>query len=484
MVLSVSNPTSADLLASLEKHRKNYINSLFPDTGPLRRELYPKHMEFFEGGPNNRVRLMLCANRVGKTVAGGFELVCHLTGNYPHWWTGRRFNRPVSCLAAGETGKLVRDSLQFKLLGPPNDIGTGLIPFDLIHERRAKAGTADAVDTVSVKYKTGGYSTVAFQSFDQGREAFQATERDVVMLDEEAPLNIFTECVTRTMTTGGIVMMTFTPLKGMTETVLFMQELAKTGKCMIVQATWDDAPHLSEKDKEDMLSLYPIHQRDARTKGIPQLGSGVIYPVPESEFVCAPFEIPPFWRQAYALDVGWNKSAALWGAIDDQSDTIYFFSEHYRGQAEPSVHADAIKSRGESLKGVIDPAARGRAQKDGEQLFQIYTDLGLHLSLADNGVESGIYKVYQRLSSGRIKIFSTCQNLLSELRLYRRDEDGKVVKENDHLCDTLRYWIASAMAIATMTDKYRTSVTGVCSQHTADYNPLSPAYVDNYLRGK
>ena len=228
-----------------------------------------------------------------------------------------------------------------------------------------------------------------------------------------------------------------------------------------------------------MMEALPPHQRDARSKGIPQLGSGAIYPVPESDFVCPPFEIPPHWRQAYALDVGWSKTAVLWGAHDDQSDTTYFFAEHYRGQAEPSVHADAIKARGESLKGVIDPAARGRAQKDGEQLFQIYVGLGLHLSLADNGVESGIYKVYQRLSSGRIKIFSTCQNLLAELRLYRRDENGKVIKENDHLCDTLRYWIASALAI-----KYRTSVTGVGATHTADYNPLSPAYIDNYLRGK
>ena len=248
--------------------------------------------------------------------------------------------------------------------------------------------------------------------------------------------------------------------------------------------SWEEVGHLSPASIADMLASLPPHQRDARSKGIPQLGSGAIYPVPESDFTCAPFDIPAHWRQAYAMDVGWARTACLWGAIDDQSDTIYFFSEHYRGQAEPSVHADAIKSRGESLKGVIDPAARGRAQKDGEQLFNIYQDLGLHLSLADNGVESGIYKVYQRLSSGRIKIFSTCQNLLAELRLYRRDENGKVVKENDHLADCLRYYVNSAIAVATITQKYRTSVTGVGSTHTAEYNPLSPDYVANYLQGK
>jgi hypothetical protein len=220
-----------------------------------------------------------------------------------------------------------------------------------------------------------------------------------------------------------------------------------------------------------MLASLPPHQRDARSKGIPQLGSGAIYPVPESDFVCAPFAIHDFWRQAYAMDVGWNRTAVLWGAIDDQTDTVYFFAEHYRGQAEPSVHADAIRARGETLLGVIDPAARGRAQTDGEQLFKIYQELGLNLSLADNGVEAGIYKVYQRLSAGRIKIFNTCQNLLAELRLYRRDENGKVVKENDHLADCLRYFIASAIPIASMTKKYVDNRMQV-SVHQQSYDPL------------
>jgi hypothetical protein len=247
-----------------------------------------------------------------------------------------------------------------------------------------------------------------------------------------------------------------------------------------IHCSWSDVPHLSPQAVADMFKSLPVHQQDARSKGIPQLGSGAIYPVPESDFVFNPFEIPAHYRHAYALDVGWNRTAALWGAIDDQSDTVYFYAEHYRGQAEPSVHADAIKARGQSLLGVIDPAARGRAQKDGEQLFKIYQELGLHLSLADNGVESGIYKVYQRLSSGRIKIFSTCQNLLAELRLYRRDENGKVVKENDHLADCLRYFVNSAIPLATVTPAYRASVLGGRKgSHVSQYNVLDPDNVSS-----
>src|SRR5262249_30076669 len=160
-----------------------------------------------------------------------------------------------------------------------------------------------------------------FKSYDQGRESFQASDVDLLWLDEEPPLEIYTEAVTRTMTTLGLVMLTFTPLSGMSETVL---QFLPGGEIIerqdatraVIMATWDDAPHLTEPMKAAMLETYPAYQRDARSKGIPQLGAGAIYPVPESEFVIDPIEIPKHWPRAYAMDVGWNRTAALWFAID------------------------------------------------------------------------------------------------------------------------------------------------------------------------
>jgi len=212
---------------------------------------------------------------------------------------------------------------------------------------------------------------------------------------------------------------------------------------------WDDCPHLTEEDRRELLESIPPYQRDARIKGIPQLGSGVVYPVAPEIYECEPFQIPDYWPKAYALDVGWNRTAALWGAWDRQNDCVYLWSEHYVAEAPPQVHADAIRSRGDWMSGVIDPASSGSNQKDGTALRDEYAALGLNLALADNTVEAGLHACYRRLASGRLKVFRTLNNLLSEIRLYRRDEKGKIVKERDHLMDCMRYLIMSGMARGT-----------------------------------
>ena len=197
-----------------------------------------------------------------------------------------------------------------------------------------------------------------------------------------------------------------------------------------------------------MLDAMEPHMRDARSKGIPVLGAGVIYPVPESVVVEEPFDLPDYWPRAYGLDVGWNRTAAVWGAWERETDTVHVYAEHYMGQAPPAVHASAIKAKGPWIWGAIDPASAGSGQIDGKKLRQVYTAEGLNLIDADNAVEAGIHACYQRMAAARLKIFRTCRNLITEYRIYRRDENGKVVKENDHALDAMRYLIMSGMKVA------------------------------------
>lgn len=446
-----------ELLKAEDDYRKyNKLKLLFPDTGKYRRELYPKHISFLDAGLTNRERAFIAGNRTGKTLTSCFELAAHLSGIYPSWWKGKRFNRPVKCWSCGTTTKTVRDILQAELLGPRNDHGSGLIPRDSILRTTTKPGVPDGIETIEVKHISGGTSVLTFKSYDSGVDSFVGTAMDVIQLDEEPPQDIYTECLIRTATTNGVVLCTFTPIHGISEVVksfLPGGRLQEEHTKFVVMVGWDEVPHLDEATKKSLLDGIPLYQREARTKGIPQLGRGAIYPVAESDIVCKPFEIPEHWPKAFGMDVGWNRTAAVWGAWDRENDVLYLYSEHYRGQAEPSVHADGILARGDWINGAIDPASRGRSQIDGTQLLQVYCELGLNLFPADNSREAGIHKVYQRLSSGRLKIFSTLQNTLGEMRLYRRDDNGKVVKEDDHLMDCIRYLVMSGLDLA-ITEPY------------------------------
>jgi hypothetical protein len=211
----------------------------------------------------------------------------------------------------------------------------------------------------------------------------------------------------------------------------------------VVNAGWDQAPHLDEKTKTQMLAATPPFMRGARASGLPSKGAGAIYPVDRSAYVVKPFAIPADWPRGYGMDIGWKCTTAQFFALDENSQVYYLYAEHYMGMEKPVVHAEAIKARGSWIPGWIDPASRGRGQDDGERLLAQYQGHGLKLRLAENAVESGIIKIWQLLTFGRLKVFETCAYALSELEHYRRDENGKVLKKNDHAMDAWRYFFNS-----------------------------------------
>lgn len=219
------------------RQRQRLFYRLFPDETTVQpdgslihaRRLYAKHIEFFEAGARYRERCAMAANRIGKTLAmGGYETAAHLTGEYPPWWPGRRFDKPVRAWAAGKTNETTRDIVQRTLLGEVTGSGvnktvdgTGVIPGRALAGVRPtwKQGVPDLVDSIKVRHRSGGWSTLGLKSFQQGRDAFEGTAQHVIWLDEEPPMDVYGECLIRTATTRGIIMLTFTPLEGVSEVV-------------------------------------------------------------------------------------------------------------------------------------------------------------------------------------------------------------------------------------------------------------------------
>lgn len=457
------------------------INKWFVPGTPFGIEHCLKHKAFFDAGCTYNERVFMAGNRCGKSIAGSYEASCHATGIYPIWWTGRRFDKPTHGWACGSTARATRDTVQKELIGPIGAWGTGMIPKDKLGKFWALAGVPQGIDIIQIKHITGGWSTIGLKNYEQPLAAFYGTALDWVWPDEECPQEYYNEMLIRTMTTNGLVFNTFTPLKGLTPHVVRFSEnadyLAGASKLIgvpdkaegveedarlhnitshkaIIQAGWDDAPWLSEESKVQMEADTPPNMRAARRSGKPSMGSGNVYPIAIEAIMCEPFKIPDYYKRLYALDVGWNRTAVLWAAIDPQSDTVYITDEYYVGEQQPPVHAAAIRARGKWVPGVIDPASRGRSQADGRQLRQDYNDLGLHLHDAINAVDSGISGLWQRMTTGNFKVFNSCSHFAKEFVLYRRTDRGAIVKENDHLMDCARY-IQNNLARARSIDQLR-----------------------------
>jgi len=446
-----------ELLALLEeqKHRR--------DGNRLRDyRAYAKQQEFHGNGKTFRERLLMAGNQLGKTWSAGFETSMHLTGRYPDWWQGRTFDKAVAGWAAGVTSEVTRDSVQRVLCGRINAIGTGAIPRDAIKDKSMKRGVADAIDTLVIKWGGGGdiqagESLLGFKSYDQGREKFQAETLDFVWLDEEPDLDIYTESLTRTNATGGLVYMTFTPLKGMSDVVkrFLMDKMPGT---VVTTMTIEDAEHYTPEERAAIIASYPAHERDARTKGIPTLGSGRIFPIEEELIKVDPFEIPKHWAQIAGIDFGWDHpSAAAKLAWDRDADVIYVIAAHRQKEQTPVLFAATVKPWGDWLPwawphdGLQHDKGSGQALRDqyAAQGLSMLKDKATHPpepnekgelveGSGGNGVEAGVMDLLDRMQTGRFKVFSHLNDWFEEFRMYHR-KDGKIVKLDDDLMSATRY---------------------------------------------
>lgn len=459
----------AHALKELERREEGErFYRMFPDGGPFAREKYPKQIEFFHLGTTKPFRCLLGGNGTGKTVCGAYEATCHLTGEYPSWWHGKRFNRPVRVWVAGVDFKSIRESMQIKLLGSRGNEGTGMVPRDKL-EGSPHYNQHDCVDFFRVKHISGGVSRCVIKCYEQGRESFQAADVDFIWLDEEPDdAGIYTECVQRFRgdTAGGQVILTFTPLFGVSDVVCmflpaFMQsydeaEYERSGRAF-VNCTLDDVPHISPEEKAQKIANTMPHEREARINGVPSIGEGKIYPFTEESFLIDPISggLPRHWPRLYGLDPGKTCTAAVWGAHDRDDDIIYLYSEHYMKDQLPPVHAQAIKARGHWIPGIIDPASKAGSALVDYSVLDAYTNpkfnLGLRLKTHEHrkgidgrtSVETGILNIYERLSTGRLKVYRTLSNWLMEFRQYSRDKNHKVIKRNDHLMDATRYLVSN-----------------------------------------
>lgn len=418
---------------------------------------YGWQREFHSAGTHNPERMLMAANRVGKTQCAAAEVAFHLTGDYPEWWEGKRFGAPTLVWTGSPTNETSRDIVQAELLGGLGEkLGTGWVPKRLIEgsPQTRQAGVKNVVDTFMVRHKSGGLSTCNLKTYEQGWQKWQGTAPQVVWMDEEPDdYKIFSESQTRILTSKGIVLVTFTPLLGLTELV---EHFRSGGPGIYVRgASWEDAPHLSKEDKDRLAQSYRQHERDARTKGIPMMGEGAVFPVSDDDIAIPAFEIPKHWARIKGCDFGIDHPAAgAELAWDRDQDVVYLIDCYRKANELPPYHAAWFNKSNPGVPVAWPHDGMNREKTGGKVLADAYRDHQVNMLAKsaryarvpgedqDKGgpqpVEPIVDAMLERMATGRFKAFAHLSDFFEEKRSYHR-KDGKIVAKRDDILKAAFY---------------------------------------------
>lgn len=419
---------------------------------------YEWQRRFHAAGRDHQERMAMAANRVGKTLCAAAEVTYHLTGDYPDWWQGKRFEHPILAWTGSPTNETSRDIVQNELLGGLGEkLGTGSIPRDRLIGKPTtrQAGVKDVVDKFEIRHKSGGISTCILKTYEQGWQKWQGTAPHVVWCDEEPDdYMIYSEAQTRVLSSGGIVLVTFTPLLGVTELVEHFQ---KGGPgIFLIGATWHDVDHLSQSDKDRMALSYRAHERDARTMGIPMMGEGAVFPVSDDAIRVQAFEIPGHWARIKGCDFGIDHPAAgAEIAWDRDADVVYLIDCYRKANELAPYHAAWLNKSNQRVVPVAWPHdGMNREKAGGKTLAEAYRAHGVNMlpksarypktrgeTEAKGGpqpVEPIVDEILERMSTGRFKVFAHLTEFFEEKRSYHR-KDGKIVARRDDILKATFY---------------------------------------------
>ena len=415
-----------------------------------------------------RQKFLQAGNQVGKTKCAADEFTWHVTGEYPDYYKGNRLSKPVLAQASGVTNETTRDIIQSELLGDPESpdaLGTGAIPKDRILEVTRKPGIPNAVESVRVKHKAGHVVTVKFRAYEAGYKKFMGHRNDIVWADEEPPADIWSQILrSQFARPDSIILCTFTPEMGITQLVNQINEDIKAGQGLVI-ASWEDAEHIANVKgrMEYLLGQLSPHERDMRSKGLPLMGSGLIFPIPDDQIMIDPIDIPDHWPRINGMDFGWDHpTACAFLAWDKENDIVYMYGEFSQNKTLPPIVASAIKAKGDWIPIIWPHDGMSVADKQsGKAMKELYEDEGLKMhdtwftnppadgkkeGTGGNSVEAGLISMYQRMETGRFKVFKTCTEFFREKGIYHRKSrngQSEIVRLNDDVISACRYAIQS-----------------------------------------
>ena len=431
--------------------------------------------EFFRTQSDRRG--ILAANRIGKTVSTCYETAMHLTGRYPDWWEGKRYNKPITCMVAGEGWSQVALVLQNELLGAPDvkqhdSLGTGAIPRDCILRDTMRSDGANCIG-VEILHTSGGKSYLLFANYTQEVRQLQGFKLDLAVFDEQPPDDFFSEIVTRTATTQGMILCSFTPLKGLNG--LVSKFWNREEGYDYIRVSWDDVPEYDLWHEPFLLAAtrrqlerdYLPHEREARMQGRPIMGKGAVFQIRNwPTYTSGDYRFTEMSniQRVIALDLGlvndktvislmywdpYERSAWLHKQIVVQGVEEAVPTQYINHLLRPEVYGTPIVLP-------ADASTPGRYTMSSTSIRELFEQYELNVisgaimnppdpqGRVTNHKSYGINQMRQMLEVGSLMINDNCTEFLTEAQNYYVDQQGRF-SDPDDCIDSARYALMACL---------------------------------------
>jgi len=429
-----------------------------------------------------------CGNQQGKTWCGCAVDAYDLTGEYPDWYEGYKFTHPIILVAGCINNDKTRDILQKELFGDPieweKELGTGWIPKRCIGKIQKKRGVPDAFYNVRIKHFTDGvfdgWSKIVFLAYEMGKATWMGHKANVTHLDEEPPEEILGQVSRSSIATGGRIRITWTPENGMTKVVKLVEDSWSLHKAEWADVAGEDFSIEVEGEEFKFKTVYTMkgnkghltkekvlnaqrnilpYQMKMRMRGIPVLGSGLVFAYPEEQIKCEPMSFPDHFLFLDALDFGGLSSTAhptafVRTAYDPDNDVIYIYDGfRLKGREIPEIASHIIMKPNADIIPVAWPHDGNKITGQGQSTADQYLAAGVNMyetfatnPPAENQIEGkggiqimpGITDMSTRMADGRLKVVNTVNDFFEEYRQYHM-KDGKIVDVDDDFMSATRY---------------------------------------------
>lgn len=212
--------------------------------------------------------------------------------------------------------------------------------------------------------------------------------------------------------------------------------------------TIDDNPFLPPSFVENLKKEYAgTVFYDRYILGKWTLAEGLVYPMFGDS--CIVQDIPDTGDYYISIDYGTHNpfSAGLWCVAKTEAVRIgeyYYCGREERKEKTPEEYYSEVKrlAGGRDIKClIVDPSADAF-------IATVKKHHEFKVRGAVNDVLPGIQTTAEMIASGKLKIHESCENAIREFGLYRWDEKAesdRVVKENDHAMDEIRYMVMTVL---------------------------------------